>query len=320
MKIKTGLFFLSALLLSGLGCKTTEPEKPKPISWKQQSAYMAKVKDPRYFGYSIYQTPSGIEYRGGSRLHPNQAKILEMEVKEPLRPVVMMRGNLGLAAPILLDFTLASSWMEFDLAESMGAVPLSEGSAQLVKIPGEEIPGCLSVVSTIRVGQVFIENPLVYVRMANGPLGSLARGIENPEIKGVVGWEVLRKFEQIQLNYSEEKVLISTGKTAYNPDPSQCIAKLPLVKYAGVCAVRGIIDGKETLILIDPAGDFEMATDGAAAISSVALNPELVFSAPAIAESPGGMRIGARLLKNYQITICPQAGWVYFEKMNTGKD
>ena len=315
MKTKNGLFFLSALLLAGSGCKTTEPEPPKPISWKQQSAYMAKVKDPRYFGYSIYQTPSGIEYRGGSRLHPNQAKLLDMEVKEPIRPVVMIRGDLGLQVPLLLDFTSVSSWMEFDMAESMGAVPLSEGSAQLVKAPGEEIPGCLSVVSTIRVGQVFMENPLVYVRMANGSLGSLARGIEKPEIKGVIGWDLFKKFEQIYFDYSKKRVAISTVKLAYTPDPSQLIAKLPLVKNAGACAVRGIVDGKEGVIFIDPAGDFEVATDGATAVSSIVLDPDLVFSAPAVAESPSGTRIGARLLQNYQIIICPQAGWVYFEKL-----
>jgi hypothetical protein len=281
---------------------------------------MAKVKDPRYFGYSIYQTPSGIEYRGGSRLHPNQAKMLDMEVKEPLRPVVMLRGDLGLSVPLLLDLASAASWMEFDMAESMGAVPLSEDSAHLVNAPGEEIPGCLSVVSTLRVGQVFVENPVVYVRMANGSLGSLARGIKKPEIKGVVGWDFLKKFEQIHFDYSKKRVAISTVKSAYIPDPSQLIAKLPLIKNIGACAVRGIVDGKEDVIFIDPAGDFEVATDGATAVSSVVLDPDIVFSAPAVAESPSGTRIGARLLQNYQIIICPQAGWVYFEKMNSGKD
>ncbi len=319
MKSTISLFFLSALVLIGSSCKTTEPEPPKPISWKQQSAYMAKVKDPRYFGYSIYQTPGGIEYRGGSRVRSNQAKMLDMEVKQPLRPVVMVRGNLGLTVPLLLDLTSASSWMEFDMAESMGAVPLSEDSAHLVKTPGEEIPGCLSVVSTIRAGQVFMENPLVYVRMANGSLGSLARGIEKPEVKGVIGWDLLKKFEQIYFDYSKKRVAISTVKSAYVPDPSQLIAKLPLVKNIGACAVRGIVDGKEGVIFIDPAGDFEVATDGATAVSSIVLDPDLVFSAPAVAESPSGTRIGARLLQNYQIIICPQAGWVYFEKLQGGR-
>jgi hypothetical protein len=319
MKMKTGLFFLSALLLSGTGCKTTEQEKPEPISWKQQSAYMAKVKDPRRFGYSIYQTPGGIEYRGGSRLHPNQAKILKMEAKEPLRPVVMLRGKFGMESPILLDFTAATSWMEFDLAESLGAVPLSEGKAQLVKMPNEEFLGCLSVVPTISLGQLFIENPLVYVRLANGPLGSLARGIDEPEIKGVLGWELLKKFEQIYFDYTEKRLAISTAKSAYMPDPSQLIARIPLVKYTGACAVRGAVDGKQGLILIDPAGDFEVATDSGETISSVQLDANFVLPAPAVVKSTGGTRIGARLLEKFKITICPQEGMIYFEKPETGE-
>jgi hypothetical protein len=317
MKTKNGLFFLTFTLLVAAACKTTET---KPVPWKEQSAYLAKVCDPRIYGFSIYQTPSGMEYRGGTRVHPNQGAALPMKAKAPFRPVVTLKVSLGMEVPVLLDLSTSASWLEFGLANKIGALPLGEREAQLVKRPGDEIASCISMVPSMRFKQLSVEHPLVNVRMATGPLGPLDRGIEEPELKGVIGWEVLRKFEQIQLDYSEGKVLISTGKTAYNPNPAQCIAKLPLVKHAGVCAVRGIVDNREDLILIDPAGDFEVATDGAAAVSSIVLDPEIVFSAPAIAESSGGTRIGARLLQNYQITICPQAGWIYFEKMNSGKD
>jgi hypothetical protein len=316
MKTTALILFTSAVLLTA-GCKTTET---KPVSWKEQSAYMAKVRDPQIYGFSIYQTPAGIEYRGGSRLHPNQTRILPMELEEPIRPVVKLRGKIGEGIPMLLDFTLNTGWMEFELAQSLGAVPLGEGSAQLVKMPNEEYPGCLSVVPTVRFGQVFMENALVYVRMANGPLGTVARGIEKPEIKGVVGWELLKKFAQIRLDYPGKQIVLSTAETAYMPNPSLLVAKVPLVKYAGACAVRGTVDGKERLILIDPAGDFEAATDGAAAVSFIQLSDGLVFSAPVVTNSPGGTRIGARLLQSYTVTICPQAGTVYFEKPGTGKD
>jgi hypothetical protein len=304
-------------MLIAAGCKTTETT---PVSWKEQSAYLAKVRDPRIYGYSIYQTPRGIEYRGGVRLHSNQGAELAMKADEPLRPVVMLRhGEFGIKSPVLLDFSTSACWLEFDLAQKLGAIPVSEREAQLVKLPGDEFAGCFSIVQTMRFNQLFIELPPVYVRMAHGPLGPLARGIEKPELKGVIGWEVLKKFEQIQLDYSKARVLLSTGKTAFMSDPALHIAKLPLVKHAGVCAVRGILNGKESLIIIDPAGDFEIATDGAAAVS-VQLDADLLFSAPAVADSPGGTRIGARLLKNYKVTICPQAGEVYFEKPDADKD
>ena len=319
MKMKNELLILSSILLVAAACKTTETET-KPVSWKTQSAYLATVQDPRRFGYSIYETPSGIDYRGGSRLHPNQAEALTMEAEDPLRSVVMMKENFGMDAPVLLDFSTSASWLEFDLAKALNAVPINERDAQLFKIPGEEIPGCPSVVAALRFGQLHVENPLVNVRMATGSLGSLARGIKKPEPKGVIGWEILRKFEQIQLDYTAKKILISTGGTAYMPNPAMVAGKLPLVKYAGACAVRGLVDGKEQLILIDPAGDFEVATDGEVPVASVQLDADMLFSAPAVAKSTGGIRIGARLLKSYKIVIRPQAGLIYFEKPDAGKE
>jgi hypothetical protein len=286
----------------------------KPVSWTEQSAYLARVSDPRRFNYSIYQTPNGIAYRGGCRLHPNQIEELPMQVEEPLRPVGMLRGNFGLESPLLLDFTSIANWLEFDLAKTLGAQPIGERGVELVKLPGDEVAGCISVVSTLRLGQLYIENPLVYVRLANGFLGPLARGIENPTVKGVIGWDLLQRFGQIQLDYPGKRVVLATDETEYAPNPAGLIATVPLVKHAGACVVRGAVDGKKSLVLIDPAGDFEVATDGVAAVSSIQLDADLTFSGATVTNSPGGTRIGARLLEKYRITICPAAGLIYFEQ------
>jgi hypothetical protein len=319
MKTTAMILTASAVLLAA-GCKTTET-KPEPVKWKEQSAYMAKVRDPRIYGFNIYQTSGGgIEYRDGCRLHPNQIAELPMKAKEPLRPVAMLRGKFGLDAPVLLDFTAVAGWLEFDLAQELGAIPLSERKAQLVKMSGEEFAGCLSVVPAMRFKQLQVERPLVYVRMANGPIGTLARGIEEPELKGVIGWDLLKTFGQIYLDYAGKRTVISTVETAYDPEPALFVARVPLIKHAGVCAVRGLVDGKPEVILIDPAGDFEVATAGAQSVATVQLDPGLIFSAPAVASSPGGLRVGAQLLKNFKITICPKEGMIYFEKPAPSKD
>lgn len=315
MKKSVQIFFVAAVLLTA-GCQTTEV---KPVSWKDQAAYMAKVRDPRIYGLDIYQTPGGVEYRGGGRLHPHQIEALPMKAEDPLRPVVMLQGSFGLESPILFDFSSSASCVEFDLAQNLGALPVGERSAQLVKFPDGEA-GCLSVIPSVRFQQLYIERPLVYVRLANGFLGSLARGIEKPELKGVIGWDVLKKFGQIQMDYAEKKIILMSDEAAYAANPAQLVATVPLVKHAGVCAVRGAVDGKESLILIDPAGDFEVATDDAAAVSSVQLDADLVFSGAAVTNSPGGIRIGARLLQKYRVTVCPLTGLIYFENPEAGKD
>ena len=308
----TKLFLLAAVsLMLVSGCKTTETAKP--VSWRQQSAYLSKVCDPRLYGLGIYQTPAGVEYRGGGRLHPNQSEALDMLAKEPLRPVVKLRANFGVEWPVLLDVTSSSSWLGFGPARKLGAQPVGEREARLVKLPGEDILNALSVVQALRLGLLHIERPLIYVRMANGSFGKLARGIESPKIEGVIGWDLLEKFEQIQFCYSEGKVLLFTDKE-YQPDPSQVVAQVPLVRHAGACAVRGMVDGEMRLVLIDPAGDFEVATDNAASVSKITLGKGIGFTNPQVADSPGGIRIGARLLQKYNVVICPQKNQISFER------
>lgn len=315
MKMKTILISLFATLFLLAGCKTTEVREPQPISWRQQQDYSKKVRDPRIFGLGIYDTPTGPQIRGGGRVHPGQIEMLEMltEEEETLRPVVNLHGNFGVQWPVLLDVTMASSWFEFDTAQAVGARPVSEGSkVQLIHLPGEEISACFSLIPSVRLGQLFIENALVYVRLANGPLGSVARDIVEPEIKGVVGWDLLQNLEQIQFLYSIGQIVLVTSE-AYEPNPNLLVAQLPLVERAGACVVRGTVDGQSGVILIDPSGDFEVATGSGRAVSLVQLGTNLTFSNPQVSRSTGGVRMGAQLLKNYQVTICPLAGLVYFE-------
>ena len=311
MKLKILFFTQLTILLLLAGCKTTEiDDETKPVSWNIQKAYLSKVRDPRVFGLSIYQTPSGLQIRGGGRLHPQQAAALPMKAEEPFRPVVELSGNFSRGGSILLDLVSNRTWLEFSTARKLRATPVAERKPELIRLPNEEVAACLSMVSKLRLDQLHIEDSLVYVRLAEGSLGPLTRGIDDLGIKGVIGWDLLKKMEQIHFLYSIGQVILFTTEP-YDPDPSQVIAALPLVKHAGVCAVRGKVDGKETIILIDPAGDFEIA--GTA--SSIELAPNLIFSSSEVSPSPGGVRIGARLLQNYEISICPKAGVLYVETM-----
>ena len=110
-------FFVLALFV---GCETTkiDPEA-KPISWAKQKAYLSRSRDPRVFGMSIYQTPSGLQIRGGGRLHPSQAAALPMNVTEPFRPVVNLSDSFGRERPVLLDLVSSRTWLEFGAAQKM---------------------------------------------------------------------------------------------------------------------------------------------------------------------------------------------------------
>lgn len=318
MNLKMSLFCLMIALLLAAGCKTTEMDpETQPLSWQQQQAYLSRLRDPRVFGLSIYDAPGGLQIRGGGRLHPSQAAALQMqtEKEETMRPVLEMAGSFGRKWPILLDLSSSRTWLAFDAANKLMARPVGERNAELSRLPNEKVAACLSVVSSLRLGQLFIENPLVYVRLAEGSLGPLTRGMDHHGLKGVIGWDLLKKFEQIHFLYSIGQVVLFTTEP-YEPDPSQVVATLPLVRHAGACAVRGTVDGRDSLILIDPAGDFEIAGTDA----TVTLAPGFDLSSASSIAGPGGIRIGAGMLSRYDVTICPQAGVIYFEKQPVGEE
>ncbi len=308
--IRMSCIFMCAAVLTIAGCKTVESETRR-ISWEQQQAYLSKVQDPRVYGLSIYDTPAGPQIRGGGRLHPGRTEMLEMLAVDPARPLVELTGRSDELWPVLLDCSASSTWLEYELARSLGGRPIGEMKAQLLTRPGDDIPVCLSTVSSLRLGQMFIEHPLVYVRMATGSLGELNRNVSDGPVKAVIGWDLLKNFDQIQFFYSINQMVLST-KEGYEPNPELLAAALPLVQPLGVCAVRGEVNGELQTILIDPAGDFEVAAP--APVSSLKLGPNLTLTEPQTASTPGEVRIGARMLANWQVTVCPKAGNLYLEQ------
>jgi len=318
MNTKPSIFLSIFILFFLLGCQTI-PVKPKPISWNRQQAYLSRVRDPRIFGLSIYQTPTGLQIRGGGRLHPRQAAAFPMKAKRPLRPVVELGGTFRSKGAVLIDLLSSRTWLEFNIAKKLKATPVGEQKAELVLCPDEDVSACLSILPSLRLGQLYIENQLVYVRLSEGSLGSLARNMEELGLQGVIGWDIIQKMEQVRLLYSTGQIALFTTDP-YDPNPAQLLETLPLVPHAGACVVRGIIDGTDHLILIDPAGDFEIATENGTPVNSLQLSTKWVLSDLESAISPGGIRIGARLLEKYDITICPKKGIVHFEYLSSERE
>lgn len=292
-------------------------DEPKPVSWQQQQAYLGTVCDPRLFGLSLVDSPKGVRIQGGGRLHYSQSYALEMGMEEPLRSVIDLQGRMGETWAVLLDFTAKNSLFEFDMGQALGARPVAEGRPTMMTLPGDDVASCVSVIPTMRLGQIFVEHPLVLVRMDNGLPGGYDRGIVEPRLRGVVGWDILRKLEQVQLLYSMEQVVLKSTD-GYEPNPYELVAQVPLDTSLRVCAVPGTVRGATVSVLIDPAGDFEVATPQGLPIASLVLADGLSFENPSVAVSPdSNVRIGARLLEQYRVTICPKQKVMYFESRAT---
>jgi hypothetical protein len=304
------LIVLFSMVCVLAGCSTTD--EPTPVSWARRQAYLKSVQDPRLYGLSMVQVPGGVQIQGGGRLHYSQSYALEMLSEDPPLPVVTLNGRTKAEWPVLIDLTVPNSLFEFDAALGLKAHPVSAKDPQLVRLGNTE--ACLSLIPSLRFGQVFIENSLVLVQLKNGLSDAIARGVSEPRPRGIVGWDMLRKMGLIQFIYSAKMIVLQSTDGDYEPNPQNTLARLPLLKEARACAVQGVVDGKPVTVFIDPAGDFEVAVPQGQPISTLQFSDEFLFTNPSVAVSPGGVRIGARFLKHYRVTICPTQEMVYFEK------
>ena len=100
------------------------------------------------------------------------------------------------------------------------------------------------------------------------------------------------------------------------------IAALPLKEVEGAFATDGAIDGEKKTIILDSAGDFEVAMDNPPSdtLKQVSVG-DLVFRNVKVVESKDqslGLlshpRIGRKLLSKFNITFAPKKKLVYFER------
>ena len=312
--MKNGMMVFLLLIMSSVlvACQTVDPATSS-ISWRMKQEYFKKMRDPRIFGLNLYQTPTGVEIHGGGRLHPNQTVALDVLVEEPSRPVVGLITQFDKTLPALLDITSSRTWLEYASAVTLRATPLGEQDPTLIRLVDDDIDACYSMISSLRLGQLFIEYPTLYVRLATGSMGPLTRGMDDQNLRCVVGWDLLKKFEYIQFLYPVQKVILSTTEE-YEPDPGLLVASLSLLEDADKCAVRGTVDGHDAMILVDPAGDFEVALPEGLTAETVDVGLKWPLKNPQISRSPRGVRIGARIFQHYHVTICPKQGLLHIER------
>lgn len=314
MKNWMGLLCLVALV----GCKTTSVE-PALVSREEKHTFLKRLRDPRVFGLSIYEAPGGSKIGGGGWLHPSRHAVLPLLQSMPLRPVVMMTGRSRSEWPVLLDPTAALSRFEFETAQQVGAVPVGDGQLQWKRFPDDAVSSCQAIVPSICLNQLFIEDKVVWVRMKNGLPEAACRGIDaldaskkHPFLSAVIGWDVLKKFAQIQFLYREKSIVLKTTEP-YEVFLEDEVLRLPLIDPAKECSIWAHVDGRAVPVLLDPAGDFFVATPNGETVSTLQIAGGMSLSAPEVVRSPQGYRLGARFLQSFRLTICPQAGAVYFE-------
>ena len=221
---------LSCLALSGCATSPKEPAEETLISRGQQEQYLESARPPQQFGFEVFQYHDGISYRGGLRLHPNHLTTAEFIVDDI--PVIKIRGrSKKKQMNVLLDVSSATSWVEFSTA--------LEFEVKFMGFNGLTIPyrGNLTtggadayagVITQLRHEGLFMEDIPFYVRMAEGSMGPLARGIIDPHVEAVMGYDNLKSFEFIQFDMGNKLVKLSSSHP-YVPHEELLMAKAKII-------------------------------------------------------------------------------------------
>ncbi|MEN8254037.1 MAG: hypothetical protein ABFR33_01070 [Verrucomicrobiota bacterium] len=314
------ILILSSLMLAGCISKNKEPED-NPISPAQIEMCLSRARPPQQFGFSIFAVEGGIAYAGRGRLHPNHFAYAEMH--EENIPVIKMRGRSKRdSMNVLVDTSSPVSWMEFSTSQDFRAFFMGIND-EVIPYRGSYntggTPAFAAVVTQLRIDTLFIESVPFYIRMAEGSLGPLARGIRKPEVDAVMGYDNLRSFEYIQFDLQNNSIAFSATHP-YKPNEALLLEAAKIVAAPGQgLMIEGMVDEEITPITLDFAGNYSLARNGikTGTTRHVELGhmpfddvPTLVL--PTHTAPP---RVGRKLLAPYLITICNKEGMVYFEQI-----
>jgi hypothetical protein len=224
---------------------------------------------------------------------------------------------------VLLDPSSPHSWLEFATSQKLGVNFLVIEDKPFPYQGNYNTGGVnayLGVIKQMRIDQLFMESIPFYVRMSIGSLGPLTRGIKEPRIDAILGYDNLKIFEYIQFDLRNNTVTFSATKP-FEPrsdeeDGAYSAKIIPSRSYGLV--IDGSVNDEESPIIIDLAGNFSFARGDI----KVAITPAIQLGSLEMLDAPtlvlplhdSPPRVGRKLLEPYLITICSPKGMVYFEK------
>ncbi len=325
MSLYRNILLLAVTAVLSAGCFFTKDKTEDDdfiVPQAEIEAVLKKGRPPQQFGYNIYRTGGGntIGYTGSLRLHPNH--MATVDFKEDGIPLIEVRGRSKKdEMNMLIDFSSPHSWMEYATARDFDFIYFFINN---MSIPYQGIhntggvPAFAGICTQLRIEDLFMEDVPFYTRMAEGTLGPLARGVVSPLVEAVMGYDSLHHFEYIRIDPDKNKIQFSTT-IPFVPHENLVMtkAKIVLKKNYGL-VVEGGIDGVDSPIVLDYAGDYSFARgDKRTQITRQVSIGDIVYRKVPTMLLPNNdflPRAGRRLLDRYMITICPKEGVVYFEQ------
>ena len=316
----------AATLAAITACSTTSSKKDVesvPLSEANLKALANRAKDPRIFGLTVYPSDQGPVLAGSWRTHEGEVAAINFPgTGDSTAPVVEFRPAGTLAVDALVDTSSPQSWSTLSAFKALNMELLAAPSLLEAKPSHvfDQVSGYLAVVPRLNIDRITIENAMMQVRAATGPLGPLARGQEKVEV--VLGMDAIRPFNHVQFVFPSRFVLFSATSDA-QPKEDRVLASAPLLSLGGALGAEGAIDGQPAKFVLDVAGDFAIAlatNTAGGTLQQVSIGDFVLRDVPAQPGLSLGLgpiqypRIGRRLLSRIVLTVDNHAKVVRFER------
>lgn len=325
---------LAAALLGAAGCTTPGPLEQTPVGQDELDAFLASGRDARNYGITIYDGPAGTRFEFANRVHLGRsAQLPFVSPKGSTRPVVRAETPLADPFPVLLDSSARQNWATMAALKGLVYRPFAPPSGEYPDHVAADIPGYAGIGNKLIFERLHVENPVFCVAPARGGLGPLARAARDPgaapkaakaadlaarRMPVVAGAALLRSFAFLRFDFPARTVGLSTSGT-YKP-AAAVLASLPLRDWKGRPAVQATLGGRPLTVVIDTAGDFDLALPpGIPVDGPLVLGPLVLEDLRPAAHAELGLpadfpaRLGRGVLARFAVTLDYKQQRVWFE-------
>ena len=308
-------------ILAGAGCQSAGP-RPQTGEDREILRYLRSGQSPQSLSLTVYQDQSERWLVvNGTRVAPYQQAHLSFA--SPAGSPIAQLNVVGPKGEVqaLVDPSSPRSWTCMAFAKALKLTPVNPPS--LVETPVHVIDargGVLSVCPELLMDRLQVKSVLLYARTGPATLWPVSRSALARDAKLVLGYDFLRSFSWVQWDFEGRMWTASTSEP-YAPDAESVVATLPLEAGADGLTVRAIVDSKPRQIVLDLAGDYEMAMDSPPMelIRQVTLDDLVLRGVRAVSTQDLGLgrpdiaRLGLRLLSRFQITLDLHRNVVHLE-------
>ncbi len=319
------LLALCCTLIFATGCATTpKKEVDTPLTPDEIRAFLKRGKDSNVFWIRSYASQDGYCFENADRIKGRGlARISYVFSRRENRPIIRVTPHFGKPLTALLDTTSRNSWVDIAKTFDCDLAPIiPPGHRRTPLHLTNQVPGYLSVASELIFDSIRMDAVILCPRMANG-LGPLSRGAENIDL--ILGNNILHAFNMVRIDGQDRSLVFSTVPQ-YSPQEDHLITTLPTEWSSGALTVDGVINGKPHKILLDTAGDFELAMDPCVfdMVRQVSIGDLVFRQVKAVSSEELGLsldmpRIGSRLLSRFVLVLDNTKDVLHVEKPRTVK-